>query len=103
MAEPKKREKDSNFSDKEIILLIKTIQEYKNIIQRKKTDAATWRDKDTAKWENVTEAFNSSSGEVFRSKKTLKAKYEDMRKILRRNRPIIERNSLRLVNQKFDP
>lgn len=79
MAEPKKRERGSNFSNKEIELLIKIIQENKSIIECKKTDATTWREKDAA-WENVAKAWNSSSGEVFRSKKTLKAKYEDMKK-----------------------
>lgn len=83
MAEPKKRERGSNFSNKEIELLIKIIQEYKNIIECKKTDVTTWREKDAA-WENVAKAFNSISGEAFRSKKTLKAKYEDIKKNIKK-------------------
>ncbi|XP_029672382.1 myb/SANT-like DNA-binding domain-containing protein 3 isoform X1 [Formica exsecta] len=83
MAEPKKRERGSNFSNKEIELLVLIIQEFKNIIECKKTDALTWRDKD-ATWEKVAKAFNSSSGEVFRSKKTLKAKYEDIKKSIKK-------------------
>lgn len=59
--------------------MVSIIQEFKNIIECKKTDATTWRDKDAA-WENVAKAFNSSSGEVFRLKKALKAKYEDIKK-----------------------
>lgn len=83
MAEPKKRERSSNFSNKEIELLISIIQDFKTIIECKKTDATTWREKDAA-WENVAKAFNSSSGEVFRSKKTLKAKYEDIKKNIKK-------------------
>lgn len=83
MAEPKKRERSFNFSHKEIEILISIIQEFKNIIECKKTDVTTWREKDTA-WENIATAFNSNSGEVFRSKKTLKAKYEDIKKNLKK-------------------
>lgn len=79
MAEVKKRERGSNFSNKKIEILISIIEQHKNIIECKKTDATTWREKDAA-WENVAKAFNSNSGEVFRSKKTLKAKYEDIKK-----------------------
>ncbi|XP_018303522.1 myb/SANT-like DNA-binding domain-containing protein 4 [Mycetomoellerius zeteki] len=79
MTEKKKRERGSNFSNKEVEILVSIIQEFKNIIECKKTDATTWRDKDAA-WENVAKAFNSSSGEVFRLKKALKAKYEDIKK-----------------------
>ncbi|XP_070160053.1 myb/SANT-like DNA-binding domain-containing protein 3 [Polyergus mexicanus] len=79
----KKRERGSNFSNKEIELLVLIIQEFKNIIKCKKTDALTWRDKD-ATWEKVAKAFNSNSSEVFRSKKTLKAKYEDIKKSIKK-------------------
>lgn len=83
MAEQKKKERSSNFSTKEIDVLVSTLQQYKHIIECKKTDATTWRDKDNA-WEKITEILNSSSGEVFRPKKSLKAKYEDMKKNIRK-------------------
>lgn len=69
----KKRERSSNFSNKEVEILVSIIHQYKHVIECKKTDATTWRDKDAA-WENVTKAFNCNSGEVFRSKKNIESK-----------------------------
>lgn len=89
MAEKKKRERGSNFSNKEVEMLVSVIQEFKYVIECKKTDATTWREKDAA-WENVTKAFNSSSGEVLRPKKALKAKYEDIKKNIKKNWHIID-------------
>lgn len=61
------------FLIKKIEILVSVIQEFKNIMECKKTDVTTWREKDLT-WENVAEAFNSSSSEVFRSKKNFKIK-----------------------------
>ncbi|KYM97815.1 UPF0439 protein C9orf30 like protein [Cyphomyrmex costatus] len=82
MTKKRKRERGSNFSNKEVEILVSIIQEFKNI-KCKRTDTTTWRDKNAA-WENVAKAFNSSSGEVFRSKKALKAKYEDIKKNIKK-------------------
>lgn len=79
MAEKKKRERGSNFSNTEIEILISILHKFKNIIECKKTNATTWREKDAA-WENVIKAFNSNCGDVFRSKKALKTKFEDIKK-----------------------
>ncbi|XP_025267833.1 myb/SANT-like DNA-binding domain-containing protein 4 [Camponotus floridanus] len=83
MTELKKRERGSNFSNKETETLVLIVQQFKNIIECKRTDATTWREKDAA-WEKVAAEFNSNSGEIFRTKKTLKAKYEDLKKSIKK-------------------
>lgn len=76
----KKKERASNFTLSEVTALVEILAKYKGVIECKKTDAATWREKDEA-WDNVTAELNSRSGEIFRSKKSIKHKYEDMKKI----------------------
>ena len=78
----KKRERSANFSSKEINTLVSIVEQYKNVIECKKTDATSWKDKDTA-WENIADIFNSIT-ESFRSKKTLRSKYDDLKKSVRK-------------------
>jgi len=79
----KKKERASNFTTSEVTALVEIVLKYKAVIECKKTDAATWREKDEA-WDSVTAEFNSKCGEIFRSKKSIKHKYDDMKKNLRK-------------------
>lgn len=73
MAESKKRERSANFSAKEVQIFISFVKDHQSIIECKKTDCTTWKDKDQA-WEKVTASFNSIPGEVFRTKKNIESK-----------------------------
>lgn len=58
-----------NFTETDRSLLIKIVNSYKSIIECKKTDATTWKDKEET-WTKVENDFNSTtSGPV--SKKLL--------------------------------
>ncbi|KAL0110764.1 hypothetical protein PUN28_014017 [Cardiocondyla obscurior] len=60
-----------NFSTKEMLLLVEIVKKYKHIVECKKTDGTTWREKDDC-------------AETFRQKKSVKPKYEDMKKNLKK-------------------
>lgn len=57
-----------NFTVNEIITLIEIVKKYKHVIECKKTDSTTWRDKDEC-WSKITDELNSRCGEAFRKKK----------------------------------
>lgn len=53
---------------------------FKGIVENKKTNAQTWREKDEA-WDKITKAFNSQTSEVYpRVKKALKKYYDNIKK-----------------------
>lgn len=71
--------RSANFSEAETKLLLKLISKYSNIIECKKTDSATWRDKEEA-WKKLTDEFNSIIGSTPRCTKNLKCKYDNVKK-----------------------
>ncbi|XP_021190328.2 uncharacterized protein LOC110376243 isoform X2 [Helicoverpa armigera] len=76
----KKRERASNFDKAETRLLTELVTKYKYIIENKKTDAVTNKDKEAA-WGRIASSFNATtSGTTTRSSKTLKLKYEGIKK-----------------------
>ncbi|CAK1554589.1 unnamed protein product [Leptosia nina] len=76
----KKRERASNFDKAETRLLTEMVTKYKYIIENKKTDAVTNKDKEAA-WGKIASSFNATtSGTATRSSKTLKLKYEAIKK-----------------------
>ncbi|CAB3230622.1 unnamed protein product [Arctia plantaginis] len=83
-----KRERSVNFTHEETDLLVSLVEAKKQIIENKKSDAATWQDKEKA-WKEIETAFNASSGSVFRNHKHLKLKYEAMKKDIRKKRAMI--------------
>lgn len=68
-----------NFSSKEVELLVSLVKKYSSVIECKKTDSATWREKEEA-WEKLSVDFNSCSGGVVRSAKNLNMKYQNIKK-----------------------
>lgn len=62
-SEQKKRPRTTNFTDADRALLLKITNDLKATIECKKTDACTWRDKESA-WKKVEEQFNASTNGV---------------------------------------
>lgn len=58
--EEKKRKRSVNFSSSDKDLLFSIVFDYKNIVECKKTDGMTWREKEAA-WEQITAKYNSQS------------------------------------------
>ncbi|CAG9792704.1 unnamed protein product [Diatraea saccharalis] len=78
--ETKKRERSANFNSAEVQLLVSLVGINKLIIENKKTDAITNKDKESA-WNKIETSFNSSwISSIERSWKTLKLKYEGVKK-----------------------
>ena len=80
-----KRERNVNFTSEETELLLKLVNENKHIVENKKSDAATWQQKENC-WKSIESSFNCANGVRYRSGKSLKMKYEaykrDMKKKL---------------------
>ena len=75
---PEKRA--ANFSKYEEQLLISLVEKYKTIIESKKSNSVTWKDKEKA-WLKIESEFNSKNNDnTFRSVKHLKEKYNNLKK-----------------------
>lgn len=80
----KKRERATNFSSSEVRLLTELVTKYRSVIENKKTDAVTNKDKDDA-WTKIATTFNAASSETaVRTAKTLKLKYEGVKKLTKK-------------------
>jgi len=66
-----------NFSKDEEQLLVALVEKYKSIIENKKSNATTWKEK---AWQMIEKEFNSNSGQNPRNSKQLKEKYLNMKK-----------------------
>lgn len=78
-----KRSRSANFSDEECIIMVNLVKENEKIIECKKTDVTTIKDKENC-WEKVTDMFNSESGVRRRTCKELRMKYENIKRSLKR-------------------
>lgn len=80
----KKRGRSVNFTLGETDQLVNLIKARRHIIESKKNDAETWLSKERA-WKAIEAEFNTSpTGEVYRTAKNLKIKYESMKKDIRK-------------------
>lgn len=77
-----KRDRSTNFSSAEIKSLIDIILLHKHVIENKKTDAVTTKEKNNV-WEEVTNTFNAVNANN-RTIKCLKTKYDGIKKNLRK-------------------
>lgn len=68
-----------NFTQAEINLLLEISKKYKSTIECKKTDAVSWKEKDKC-WNTIATEFNARSGAVPRAPKSLRVKYDNMKK-----------------------
>ncbi|KAI4455428.1 apontic [Holotrichia oblita] len=82
--EQKNKTRGPNYSSDEKCILINIIAKYKNIIENKKTDATTWKEKENT-WKKITSEFNSQCCGNYRSTESLKKYYENQKKMLRKN------------------
>ncbi|KAJ8705908.1 hypothetical protein PYW07_010685 [Mythimna separata] len=78
-----KRDRSANFSPSERDILVFLVQKYKTVLENKKSDARTWKMKEAA-WKSIHKEFNARSGCIFRSVKTLRIKYEGMKRTVRK-------------------
>ncbi|KAG5868040.1 hypothetical protein JTB14_001732 [Gonioctena quinquepunctata] len=78
--EESKKKRSPNFIGREKSTLLNLIYTYKSIIENKKTDAVTRREKEDA-WVKITSLFNASSPEgIPRAKDSLKKCYDNIKK-----------------------
>lgn len=73
---PRKRAK--NFSQEEEVLLVDLVENHKNCIENKKSDAVIWRQKEEA-WQKIEEEFAAVIG-VKRNWKALRDKYDAVKR-----------------------
>ncbi|KAI8116125.1 Myb/SANT-like DNA-binding domain-containing protein 3 [Lucilia cuprina] len=73
-----KRQRGKNFSLNEEYLLVDLVEIYKSVLENKKSDAVTWRQKNET-WEKLASEFASQSG-VQRTWKALRDKYENLKR-----------------------
>uniref|UniRef100_A0A8D9EWJ5 Regulatory protein zeste n=1 Tax=Cacopsylla melanoneura TaxID=428564 RepID=A0A8D9EWJ5_9HEMI len=78
-----KRSRSGNFSKIEVKLLLKLANSNKGILENKKTDSRTNKLKARA-WDQLEKDFNNQTQERPRSLKVLKAKYESIKRELRK-------------------
>ncbi|XP_039303469.1 myb/SANT-like DNA-binding domain-containing protein 3 [Solenopsis invicta] len=75
----KPRKRAQNFSEAEKICLINLIQQYKDVLENKKSDAVTSKDKDKC-WKVIEHLFNSRSSGEFRNSEVLKSCWDNLKK-----------------------
>ncbi|XP_067014271.2 myb/SANT-like DNA-binding domain-containing protein 3 isoform X3 [Anabrus simplex] len=78
-----KRKRSSNFSDFETNIVAELMVRHKDVIENKKTDGVTVKQKDKT-WKKVAEEFNSISGVSYRSARNLKTCYENLKRKTRK-------------------
>ncbi|XP_045501123.1 uncharacterized protein LOC123698516 [Colias croceus] len=74
-----KRERSTNFNKSEVRLLTELVAKHRSIIENKQTDAVTNKEKEAA-WNKISLLFNAATGFTARSTKSLKLKYESVKK-----------------------
>lgn len=78
-----KRKRSGNFTTEEKNLLIELVEKYKGILENKKTNAVTQREKDSM-WEKVSNIFNSQNLNVPRSAESLKKLWHNQKQEARK-------------------
>lgn len=79
----KMRKRCVNFTVQETELLIDIVTKYKNIVESKQTNAMTWKQKSDT-WDKIQNDFNACTSIVPRSSKTLRLKYESIKREIRK-------------------
>ncbi|XP_071053963.1 repetitive organellar protein-like [Onthophagus taurus] len=72
-----------NFTQAEKYLLLRLTNQYKEIVENKKTDGFTWRKK-TEAWKKIENVYNNSTSGSNRTARQLKYKYETIKRDLKR-------------------
>lgn len=79
----KSKKRSANFTYSETDLLCRLITKFSTTIESKKTDALSWKEKHEA-WEKLAVKFNLQNKGAPRTATSLKAKYEGIKKDLRK-------------------
>nr|CAD7460853.1 unnamed protein product [Timema tahoe] len=74
-----KKSRSPNFTSNERVLLLYLLEEYVSIIENKKTDAVTSKQKEAA-WKSLADDFNKNTTCVQRSSEQLKIYYENYKR-----------------------
>lgn len=78
-----KRERSINFTREEVDLLVTLVEKHKHLLENKKSDAVTWRQKEEC-WRGIEASFNATSGSTHRTFKNLRTKYEGLKRDTRK-------------------
>lgn len=78
-----KRDRSTNFTETDRELLLTIVSQFIHIIENKKTDGATLKDKAKA-WENVADAFNAATINEQRPWQKLKNSYNNIERKLKK-------------------
>ncbi|XP_022904817.2 nuclear apoptosis-inducing factor 1-like isoform X1 [Onthophagus taurus] len=77
----KRSKRSTNYTKEECWRLIQLVEKLANVIENKKTDGVTWREKKRA-WQKICQTFNST-GKTNRTSQQLRSKYETLKKEVR--------------------
>ncbi|XP_047523076.1 uncharacterized protein LOC125061611 [Pieris napi] len=79
-----KRIRSPNWLSSENELLLSLVQSHFNIIENKKTDGVTIKSK-LAQWKIIADQYNRRTSHCFRTAENLKAKWESLKKVARKD------------------
>jgi hypothetical protein len=75
--------RSKNFKEAEVKLLLELVEKHKSVVECKRTDLVSTREKEAA-WHQIEQEFNNASGIYYRDFKILKSKYENQKKMTKR-------------------
>ncbi|XP_063238735.1 uncharacterized protein LOC134540137 [Bacillus rossius redtenbacheri] len=98
------RSRGNNFTNEEKQYLIDLAVSYKHILENKKTDSVTWKDKVKA-WDKIAGKFNAVVGGdgPARSAKSLRSKYECTKKEIRKKHAFHKREMMTTGGGPYTP
>ncbi|KAK9700651.1 Myb/SANT-like DNA-binding domain [Popillia japonica] len=76
--EKKKRKRSKNFTEMETGFLIDVVIRHIEIVENKKTDAVTWKEKEVV-WNKIAEELQAIAGTTDRTSAILRSKYESIK------------------------
>lgn len=104
----RKRARSINFTTNECEIIVNLVTKYQQIIENRRSDAATWRAKEAA-WDKIRHEFNRIVGNEIRTTQSIRSKYETMKKNAKKERlssgdvrqtmPISIREKIRLLQE----
>ncbi|RVE48495.1 hypothetical protein evm_006806 [Chilo suppressalis] len=89
-----KRKRSPNWLSSEKELLLSLVEFHFNIIENKKTDRVTIKSK-LAQWQIIADQYNSRTSHCFRKAENLKAQWESMKKVARKDAANNRRHMIR--------
>lgn len=83
--EKPKRDRSANFTLEETRILADLVVKYSRVIENKKTDSVTWKEKDQI-WSKLTDEFNVLCLNGHRTSKILRTKYETIKRNIKKKK-----------------